>query len=98
MKTDSAVLTFRQLLTLFPEIKPSSHAPAFLAPHALQLEGLGLYSAKLEILRRPQTSPGFSPCQRVCVWRWTYPDESPVCDVELSPEFGFQVRKPHFAQ
>ncbi|XP_042721751.1 cilia- and flagella-associated protein 251 [Lagopus leucura] len=28
--------------------------------------------------------------QRVCVWRWTYPDESPVCDVELSPEFGFQ--------
>eukprot|EP00076_Gallus_gallus_P045911 XP_025011449.1 cilia- and flagella-associated protein 251 [Gallus gallus] len=28
--------------------------------------------------------------QRVCVWRWTHPDESPVCDVELSPEFGFQ--------
>ncbi|OXB64130.1 hypothetical protein ASZ78_002060 [Callipepla squamata] len=28
--------------------------------------------------------------QRVCVWRWTCPDESPVCDVELSPEFGFQ--------
>uniref|UniRef100_A0A8C9L5U7 Cilia- and flagella-associated protein 251 n=1 Tax=Pavo cristatus TaxID=9049 RepID=A0A8C9L5U7_PAVCR len=28
--------------------------------------------------------------QRVCVWRWTYPDESPVCDVELSPQFGFQ--------
>lgn len=26
MKTDSAVLMFRQLLTLFPEIKPSSHA------------------------------------------------------------------------
>ncbi|XP_072207169.1 cilia- and flagella-associated protein 251 isoform X3 [Excalfactoria chinensis] len=28
--------------------------------------------------------------QRVCMWRWTYPDESPVCDVELSPEFGCQ--------
>uniref|UniRef100_A0A8C2UFW3 Cilia- and flagella-associated protein 251 n=1 Tax=Coturnix japonica TaxID=93934 RepID=A0A8C2UFW3_COTJA len=28
--------------------------------------------------------------QRVCVWRWTYPNESPVCDVELSPEFGCQ--------
>uniref|UniRef100_A0A669PGH9 Cilia- and flagella-associated protein 251 n=1 Tax=Phasianus colchicus TaxID=9054 RepID=A0A669PGH9_PHACC len=28
--------------------------------------------------------------QRVCVWRWTYPNESPVCDVELSPELGFQ--------
>uniref|UniRef100_A0A803YMV6 Cilia- and flagella-associated protein 251 n=1 Tax=Meleagris gallopavo TaxID=9103 RepID=A0A803YMV6_MELGA len=28
--------------------------------------------------------------QRVCMWRWTYPDESPVCYVELSPEFGFQ--------
>ncbi|OXB84930.1 UNVERIFIED_CONTAM: hypothetical protein H355_016052 [Colinus virginianus] len=31
-----------------------------------------------------------STVQRVCVWRWTCPDESPVCDVELSPEFGFQ--------
>ncbi|NXC42401.1 CF251 protein, partial [Penelope pileata] len=28
--------------------------------------------------------------QRVCVWRWTRPDKSPVCDTELSPEFGFQ--------
>ncbi|XP_065594798.1 cilia- and flagella-associated protein 251 [Cyrtonyx montezumae] len=28
--------------------------------------------------------------QRVCVWRWTCPHDSPVCDVELSPEFGFQ--------
>ncbi|NXL92783.1 CF251 protein, partial [Alectura lathami] len=28
--------------------------------------------------------------QRVCVWRWTCPDDSPACDAELSPELGFQ--------
>ncbi|XP_021268976.1 cilia- and flagella-associated protein 251 isoform X2 [Numida meleagris] len=28
--------------------------------------------------------------QRVCVWRWTCPSESPMCEAELSPEFGFQ--------
>jgi len=47
MKTsDPAVLTLRQLLTLSPEIKPSGCAglscSSHLAPHALQLEGLGL--------------------------------------------------------
>lgn len=47
MKTsDPAVLTLRQLLTLSLEIKPSGCAglscSSHLAPHALQLEGLGL--------------------------------------------------------
>ncbi|XP_062446338.1 cilia- and flagella-associated protein 251 [Rhea pennata] len=28
--------------------------------------------------------------QRVCVWKWTYPTETPVCSVELQPEFGCQ--------
>ncbi|KAI6076169.1 Cilia- and flagella-associated protein 251 isoform X1 [Aix galericulata] len=28
--------------------------------------------------------------QKVCVWRWTSPTESPVCSTELRPEFGLQ--------
>ncbi|XP_068269041.1 cilia- and flagella-associated protein 251 [Nyctibius grandis] len=28
--------------------------------------------------------------QRVCVWRWTSPTESPECSTELRPEFGYQ--------
>ncbi|XP_035196390.1 cilia- and flagella-associated protein 251 isoform X1 [Oxyura jamaicensis] len=28
--------------------------------------------------------------QKVCVWRWTSPTESPVCGAELRPEFGLQ--------
>ncbi|NWU62668.1 CF251 protein, partial [Pterocles burchelli] len=28
--------------------------------------------------------------QRVCVWKWTLPTETPVCSTELRPEFGYQ--------
>ncbi|NXS86424.1 CF251 protein, partial [Erpornis zantholeuca] len=28
--------------------------------------------------------------QKVCVWRWTWPTEKPVCSTELQPEFGHQ--------
>ncbi|NXH85729.1 CF251 protein, partial [Edolisoma coerulescens] len=28
--------------------------------------------------------------QKVCVWRWTWPTEKPMCSTELKPEFGHQ--------
>ncbi|NXM38909.1 CF251 protein, partial [Gymnorhina tibicen] len=28
--------------------------------------------------------------QEVCVWRWTWPTEKPMCSTELKPEFGHQ--------
>ncbi|XP_063000378.1 cilia- and flagella-associated protein 251 [Elgaria multicarinata webbii] len=33
---------------------------------------------------------GAGEVQKVCVWRWTLPETSPLCSVEIPPQFGFQ--------
>ncbi|XP_065424173.1 cilia- and flagella-associated protein 251 isoform X3 [Chrysemys picta bellii] len=33
---------------------------------------------------------GAGKIQRVCIWKWTSPEEKPMCSVELQPAFGYQ--------
>ncbi|XP_061458549.1 cilia- and flagella-associated protein 251 [Rhineura floridana] len=33
---------------------------------------------------------GAGEVQKVCIWRWTSPETSPVCSVDIQPQFGFQ--------
>ncbi|XP_059569326.1 cilia- and flagella-associated protein 251 isoform X2 [Alligator mississippiensis] len=33
---------------------------------------------------------GAGKIQRVCIWKWTSPEEKPQCSIELEPRFGYQ--------